>query len=158
MLYHTAIEEKIPLLVHLLRHMDPTRSLVFTNTKDAAEACLAWLKGNGLNAAVLSGDVPQNKRLKIAARFHGRPLAGAGGDRRGRARSAHPGRVAMCSISICRRTPRTTCTASAAPRASVPVGDAVSFACERFVFSLPEIEAYIGHKIPVEPVPEDIIR
>jgi ATP-dependent RNA helicase RhlB len=31
-------------------------------------------------------------------------------------------------------------------------GDAVSFACERFVFGLPEIEAYIGHKLPTTPV------
>ena len=28
-------------------------------------------------------------------------------------------------------------------------GDAISFACEEFVFSLPDIEEYIGHKIPV---------
>jgi len=27
-------------------------------------------------------------------------------------------------------------------------GDAISFACEEFAVSLPEIEAYIGHKIP----------
>jgi ATP-dependent RNA helicase RhlB len=31
-------------------------------------------------------------------------------------------------------------------------GDAVSFACERYVFSLPEIEEYIGHKLPIHPV------
>jgi ATP-dependent RNA helicase RhlB len=37
-------------------------------------------------------------------------------------------------------------------------GDAVSFACERFVYSLPEIEDYIGHKIPVEPVPAEALR
>ena len=28
-------------------------------------------------------------------------------------------------------------------------GDAISFACEKYVYSLPEIEEYIGHKIPV---------
>ena len=37
-------------------------------------------------------------------------------------------------------------------------GDAVSFACERFVYSLPEIEDYIGHKIPVEPVPPEALK
>ena len=36
-------------------------------------------------------------------------------------------------------------------------GDAISFACENFVYSLPEIEAYIGHKIPVESVPDECI-
>jgi ATP-dependent RNA helicase RhlB len=36
-------------------------------------------------------------------------------------------------------------------------GDAISFACERFVYSLPEIEAYIGQSIPVEPVTDDLM-
>jgi len=28
-------------------------------------------------------------------------------------------------------------------------GDAISFACESYAITLPEIEAYIGHRIPV---------
>ncbi|MCK6372106.1 MAG: RNA helicase, partial [Gammaproteobacteria bacterium] len=31
-------------------------------------------------------------------------------------------------------------------------GDAISFACESYAINLPEIEAYIGHRIPVEQV------
>ena len=29
-------------------------------------------------------------------------------------------------------------------------GDAISFGCEEYAISLPDIESYIGHKIPVE--------
>ena len=29
-------------------------------------------------------------------------------------------------------------------------GDAISFACETFAFTLPDIEKYIGHRIPTE--------
>jgi len=36
-------------------------------------------------------------------------------------------------------------------------GDAVSFACERYVFSLPEIEEYIGHKLPTHPVMPEML-
>jgi ATP-dependent RNA helicase RhlB len=36
-------------------------------------------------------------------------------------------------------------------------GDAVSFACERYVFSLPEIEAYIGHKLPTSPITPEML-
>jgi len=36
-------------------------------------------------------------------------------------------------------------------------GTAISFACEEYVFSLPEIEAYIGHKIPVESIDADLL-
>ena len=36
-------------------------------------------------------------------------------------------------------------------------GDAISFACERYAQSLPEIEAYIEQKIPVEPVTSELL-
>jgi ATP-dependent RNA helicase RhlB len=37
-------------------------------------------------------------------------------------------------------------------------GDAISFGCEEYVFSLPDIEAYIGHKVPVDSIPADMDR
>jgi ATP-dependent RNA helicase RhlB len=36
-------------------------------------------------------------------------------------------------------------------------GDAISFGCEEYVISLPDIEAYIGRRIPVAPVPQDML-
>ncbi|NEL42480.1 MAG: ATP-dependent RNA helicase RhlB, partial [Xanthomonas perforans] len=36
-------------------------------------------------------------------------------------------------------------------------GDAISFACERYAMSLPDIEAYIEQKIPVEPVTSELL-
>jgi ATP-dependent RNA helicase RhlB len=36
-------------------------------------------------------------------------------------------------------------------------GDAISFACEDYAFSLPEIEQYIGHKIPQSTVTEALL-
>ncbi len=36
-------------------------------------------------------------------------------------------------------------------------GDAISFACEEYVYSLPEIEDFIGQKIPVLPVTEELL-
>jgi ATP-dependent RNA helicase RhlB len=36
-------------------------------------------------------------------------------------------------------------------------GDAISFGCEEYVISLPDIEAYIGRKIPVAAVPQDML-
>jgi ATP-dependent RNA helicase RhlB len=48
--------------------------------------------------------------------------------------------------------PPTTCTARAGAE-----GDAISFACEEFAVSLPEIEAYIGHKVPYSPISPELI-
>ncbi|MDH3561635.1 MAG: DEAD/DEAH box helicase, partial [Gammaproteobacteria bacterium] len=67
--YHTANEEKIPLLLGLLSHIDPTRSIVFVNTKRSAERIWAYLEGNDFKAAVLSGDVPQTKRQSLLRQF-----------------------------------------------------------------------------------------
>jgi len=36
-------------------------------------------------------------------------------------------------------------------------GDAISFACERFVYSLPEIEDFIGESIPVAHIEDGLM-
>ena len=36
-------------------------------------------------------------------------------------------------------------------------GDAISFGCEEYVISLPEIETYIGHKVPVEAISPEML-
>ena len=150
-LYHTAIEEKIPLLVHLLRQKDPTRSLVFTNTKDAAETIAAWLKVNDLNAEVLSGDVPQTQRLRILQDFmEGRLPVLVATDVA--ARGLHiPDVSHVFNFDLPQNAEDYVHRIGRTARAGA-AGDAVSFACERYVFSLPEIEEYIGHKLPVHPV------
>jgi len=150
-LYHTAIEEKIPLLVHLLRQKDPTRSLVFTNTKDAAETIAAWLKGNEINASVLSGDVPQTQRLRILQDFmEGRLPVLVATDVA--ARGLHiPDVSHVFNFDLPQNAEDYVHRIGRTARAGAS-GDAVSFACERYVFGLPDIEAYIGNKIPTQPI------
>ena len=36
-------------------------------------------------------------------------------------------------------------------------GEAISFVCETYAFSLPDIEAYTGHSIPMEAVRQDML-
>ncbi|TNF38012.1 MAG: DEAD/DEAH box helicase, partial [Gammaproteobacteria bacterium] len=67
--YYPANAEKIPLLLGLLKHDNPQRSIIFVNTKRAAETIYAYLLGNGLEAGVLSGDIPQKKRQSLLKRF-----------------------------------------------------------------------------------------
>ncbi len=155
-LYHTAVEEKIPLLVYLLRHMDPTRSLVFVNTKDMAERIAAWLKGNGLNAEVLSGDVPQTQRLRILHDFtEGRLPVLVATDVA--ARGLHiPDVSHVFNFDLPQNAEDYVHRIGRTARAGAS-GDAVSFACEHYVFGLPEIEAYIGHKIPTAPVTPEML-
>ena len=138
-LYHVAMEEKISLLVHLLRHMDPARSLVFINTKDMGERLAVWLKKNGFNAEVLSGDVPQTQRLRILRDFtEGKlPILVATDVA---ARGLHiPDVSHVFNFDLPQNAEDYVHRIGRTARAGAS-GDAVSFACEKYVFSLPEIE------------------
>ncbi|MGH8131652.1 MAG: DEAD/DEAH box helicase, partial [Steroidobacteraceae bacterium] len=74
-IYYPATEEKVPLLVGLLRQSEAHRTLVFVNTRRSAERLESVLKANGFHAQALSGDVPQGKRLKFLRDFHDGQLA-----------------------------------------------------------------------------------
>ncbi|HXB00773.1 MAG TPA: DEAD/DEAH box helicase, partial [Steroidobacteraceae bacterium] len=69
-LYFPSTEEKIPLLMGLLRRIDARRTMVFVNTKRIAEVLERTLTANGFVAQAISGDVPQTKRLKMMRDFH----------------------------------------------------------------------------------------
>jgi hypothetical protein len=74
-LYFPSTEEKIPLLMGLLRRIDARRTMVFVNTKRVAEVLERTLTANGFVAQAISGDVPQNKRLKMMRDFHNGDIA-----------------------------------------------------------------------------------
>jgi ATP-dependent RNA helicase RhlB len=155
-LYHTANEEKLPLLVGLLRHMDPHRSLVFTNTKGAAERVRAWLRSNGFNAEVISGDVPQNKRERLLQDFQSGelPILVATDVA---ARGLHiPDVSHVFNYDLPQDAEDYVHRIGRTARAGAS-GDAVGFACEEYSFSLLEIEQYIGFKIPVARITADLL-
>ena len=154
--YHTANDEKIPLLVGLLRHMDPQRTLVFTNTKGAAERVAAWLSGNGFKAEVISGDVPQNKREKLLEQFLSGelPILVATDVA---ARGLHiPDVSHVFNFDLPQDAEDYVHRIGRTARAGAS-GDAVSFACEGYAFSLMDIEEYIGNKIPVGRITEELL-
>ena len=68
--YHPANHEKIPLLLGLMKKLQPQRSIIFANTKYATIKIWEYLQGNGLSAAIISGDIHQNKRESLLKRFH----------------------------------------------------------------------------------------
>jgi ATP-dependent RNA helicase RhlB len=155
-LYHTANEEKIPLLVGILNHVDPHRSIVFVNTKRNAERVWSYLEGNGFKCAVLSGDVPQTKRQRLLREFQNGELPVLIATDVA-ARGLHiPDVSHVFNYDLPQDAEDYVHRIGRTARIGKD-GDAVSFACENFVYSLPEIEAYIGHKIPVEPIPEGYV-
>jgi len=155
-MYHVANNEKIPLLLGLMKRIDPKRSLVFVNTKRAAERVWSYLEGNGYHSAVLSGDVPQNKRQRLFKEFsEGRLPVLVATDLA--ARGLHVPEIShVFNYDLPQNAEDYVHRIGRTARAGAS-GDAVSFACEEFVYSLMEIEEYIGHKLPASEIVADML-
>src|SRR4029079_730341 len=144
------------LLIGLLARMDAHRSIVFVNTKIAAEKVTRALEHQGHTVATLSGDVPQAKRERLLNKFQ-----------RGEIEMLVATDVAARGLHIpavshvfnydlphdaedyVHRIGRTARLGAE--------GDAISFACDLYAMGLPDIESYIEQKIPTAPITPDML-
>ena len=147
-LYHVGREEKMSLLLGLIKKHNPQSAVIFTNTKGMAYEVSKRLEVNGYKSRYLIGDLPQNKRTAVMDSM-----------KRGEipflvatdvaARGLHINDLEMVfnydlpeeAESYVHRIGRTG-------RAGKE-GHAISLACENYVLGLPSIESYIEMKIPV---------
>lgn len=140
--------EKLPLLVGLIREMGTGRIMVFVNTKREAERVQDALVANGIDALAISGDVPQNKRLSMLRRFQSGELPVLIGTDVA-SRGLHiPDVQYVLNYDLPQDAEDYVHRIGRTARAGA-AGDAISFGCETYAISLPDIEEYIGHKIPV---------
>ncbi|MDP6336882.1 MAG: helicase-related protein, partial [Nitrospinaceae bacterium] len=68
-LYHVGLHEKFNLLLGLLKQEAGEKVLIFCNTKMWAERLEALLQHNDYNAAQISGDLHQKKRIRVLEDF-----------------------------------------------------------------------------------------
>jgi ATP-dependent RNA helicase RhlB len=155
-IYYPSMDEKPRLLIGLLRQMDPHRTMVFVNTRRGAEELEVLLKANGFNAEAISGDVPQNKRLRMIRDFLSGDLAILIGTDVA-SRGLHVPDVShVFNYDLPQDPPDYVHRIGRTARAGAE-GDAISLGCEDFVQSLPDIEDYIGRKIPVASVAQELL-
>jgi ATP-dependent RNA helicase RhlB len=141
-------EDKLPLLVGLIREMGEGRIMVFVNMKREAEKLGDYFAVNGIQAAAISGDVPQNKRMRMLQQFQQGELQVLIGTDVA-SRGLHiPDVQYVINYDLPNDAEDYVHRIGRTARAGAS-GDAVSFGCETYAMSLPDIEAYIGHKIPV---------
>jgi ATP-dependent RNA helicase RhlB len=121
-----------------------------------AEDVEAYLKGNDHGVALLSGDVPQKKRLRLLQAFtNGEVNIMVATDVA--ARGLHiPAVSHVINYDLPQDAEDYVHRIGRTGRVGAS-GDALSFACDEFVFSLPEIEEYIGHKIQVVSITSDML-
>ncbi len=155
-LYYPADEEKLPLLLGLLSRSEGARTMVFVNTKAFVERVARALERAGYRVGVLSGDVPQKKRESLLKKFQAGQLeilvatdVAARGLHIDGVQYVYNYDLPFDAEDYVHRIGRTARLGAE--------GDAISFACERYAMSLPDIEAYIEQKIPSEPVTQELM-
>ncbi len=154
--YYPANDEKLPLLIGLMRSLESHHSMVFTNTRAAADRVGRTLNANGILAAVISGRVRQEKRQKLLKRFHDGdvPVLVATDVA---ARGLHiPDVTHVFNFDLPQDAPDYVHRIGRTARLGAK-GDAISFACEDYAFHLPEIEDYIGYSIDTDSAGAEIM-
>ncbi len=156
MIYYPANNEKIPLLLGLFKQQQPSRSIIFVNTKRVADEINAWLTGNDYPPAILSGDIPQKKRQSLLKKFQdGEFKVLVATDVA--ARGLHIPEVShVFNYDLPQQAEDYVHRIGRTARAGAS-GHAISFACEDYAHYLPEIEEYIGHAIPSDSVSTELL-
>jgi ATP-dependent RNA helicase RhlB len=144
--YYPADEEKSTLLVNLLHRNNPERVLVFTNTRHSVDEISRTLTANSISNAALSGDVPQRKRESLLEGFKsGKYKVLVATDVA--ARGLHiPSVSHVFNYDLPQDADDYVHRIGRTARAGQS-GEAISFICEKYAYSIMEIETYIGHTI-----------
>ncbi|MFI3245660.1 MAG: ATP-dependent RNA helicase RhlB [Ferrimonas sp.] len=146
-LFYPSNEDKMRLLLTLIEEEWPEKGIIFSNTKYCCDEIYAWLAADGHRVGLLTGDVPQKKRMKILEQFKAGDVDFLVATDVA-ARGLHIADVSHvfnydlpddCEDYV-HRIGRTG-------RAGAK-GHSISFACEQYAMNLPAIEAYIEHAIP----------
>jgi len=147
--YMPSNEEKIPLLLGLIKKAGDDKGVVFINTKHMAEKIEAWLNDNDFKCALLSGDVPQKKREKLLGNFKdgtcniliATDVA---------ARGLHiPDVNYVVNFDLPTDAEDYVHRIGRTARAGAS-GTAISLICETYAMNIVDIEEFIEHSIPVE--------
>ena len=154
--YFPANEEKLPLLIALLRQEPVVRGMIFTNEKKTAEEVARALARYGFAVGLLSGDVRQKKRLRILEDFQtGKLKLLVATDVA--SRGLHiPGVSHVFNYDLPQNPEDYVHRIGRTARAGAS-GVAISFACEDYALLLPEIEAYIQREIPRARITDEML-
>lgn len=155
--YLVSSDEKLVLLGNLLNEPGVGSLMVFANRRDECRRLHERLARKGFKVGLLSGDIPQNKRVRTLEDF-----------KRGRIQALVATDVAGRGIHIDDVTHVVNYTLPEEPEDYVHrigrtgragnEGFSVSFACEDDAFRLPAIEELLGKKLSCEAPPEHLLK
>jgi ATP-dependent RNA helicase RhlB len=154
-LYHVQSANKMKVLMGIIEKEKPESAIIFCNTKRYAEIVAKRLRINGYECEFIMGDLPQVKRLRIIddvkagkVRFLvATDVAARGLDIEGLSLVVNYD-LPIEAENYVHRIGRTA-------RAG-KTGKAITLSSEQDVYELPDIEKYIGKKIPSQIAGEDL--
>jgi len=155
-LYHVGKDEKMKLLLGILKRVNPENGIIFTNTRHRAWEVANRLRINNLSVVYLVGDLPQSKRLRIVdevKKGHHKYLVATNIAARG----LHINDLEMVVNYDVPLEPESYIHRIGRTARAGQEGRTLTMACEEYVYGLAPIEKLLGHKIPVSWVDEELI-
>ncbi len=151
--YIVTTDEKFALTYNIITRQQLDRVLVFCNRRDETRRLAEMLDRYRVNCALLSGEIPQNKRIRTLDQFKaGKIRVLVATDVAGRGIHIE-GMDYVINFTLPHDPEDYVHRIGRTGRAGA-AGTSISFACEEDSFYLPAIEAFIGRPLPCIP-PEE---
>ncbi|MEJ2326221.1 MAG: DEAD/DEAH box helicase [Chromatiaceae bacterium] len=155
--YSVAADEKFALLCWIIGHDDASRILVFCNRRVSCLRIARRLTHYGIHCGLLTGDVPQEKRLRILERFrNGDTHVLVATDVA--ARGIHVESVSHVINYDLPQDPEDYVHRIGRTGRAGEKGKSVACVDEYGAFLIPALEKFLGSKIACTPVTEDMVR
>jgi len=155
--YAVTGSDKYKLLYNLITQLDLRRVMIFANRKDQVRRIQERLVRDGIHAAQLSGDVPQQKRVRTLDSFRDGSLRVlVATDVAGR--GIHVEGISHVINYTLPDDPEDYVHRIGRTGRAGAKGTSISFACEDDAFQIPAIEALLGNKLICVPPEEHLLR
>jgi ATP-dependent RNA helicase RhlB len=152
-----SVGDKLAVLLWLLRNEPVTRMLVFSNRRDRSDDLSRALQRHGIDCRVMSGDIPQEKRMRILEDFRkGKLKVIVATDVA--ARGIHVDDIShVVNFDLPNEPEDYIHRIGRTGRAGV-TGTAISFICEYGAYLVPELEKMLDMEIRSERPDEEMLR
>lgn len=154
-MYHCSAHEKINLLLGVLQKENWHRVMIFTNTKRAVDIIAHKLRGHGIPAEGISGDLTQSKRQSLVKQFKAGELKILVATNVA-ARGLHVDDVSHVINYDIPADPEDYVHRVGRTARAGAVGKAITLCCDKYATHLPYVEEYLGDKIPVAWADDDM--
>ena len=145
--YIVTTQEKFPLLLNIIKRENAERVMVFANRRDQTRKLADLLHRYDISCAMLSGDVPQQKRIRTLERFReGKVRVLVATDVAGR--GIHVEGVSHVVNFTLPQDPEDYVHRIGRTGRAGASGISISFACEEDAFQIPLIEEFMGRSLP----------